>query len=469
MVRFQYIFSEPPAKLLILCIACALAGGLARAAAAADPASAPAGAPVVQPLDKLMRARMQVLLKGTATEIRDNYYDPSLRGLDFRALEAQARTRIEQATGYDQALAAIADLALQLDDSHTHFYPPFQTVDVHYGWTWMAVGETAFVDLVFPGSDAERQGVHRGDRVLSINGFPATRASWFALSYIFNALRPQPGLHVELTTPSGTRRELDLAARFKKVPQVLDATGDNGRDNAFFDRDYDKYLLRSRPRVVAIGTDTLLARIPTFSIRAERLLAELHALGKQETFILDLRGNHGGSVITLRKFYGLLVPDDVLLATQKERTGDEQERAEGKGRRAFKGRVFVLVDSQSASASEVFARALQLQERGTVIGDRTAGALMLSRGYLVEAFGGENAVAASVSVTVGDVVMADGGRLEKKGVLPDFEVLPTAADMAEGRDPALALALKFAGHPTDPAAAWKLLHDAEELKTHADD
>ncbi len=443
-----------------LLLTCLAGLGAAPAIAAPEP---------IRPLDKLMRARMQVLLKGTVAELQEHYYDPAFKGLDIKSLEALAKTRIENAATYPEALAAIADLAMQLDDSHTHFYPPFQTVDVHYGWSWMLVGDVPYVSFVYPGSDAERQGVHRGDRLLSINGFAASRANWFQIQYIFYSLRPQPGLHVELATPSGTRRELDLAARFEKVPQVLDLTGANGRDDAFFDKEYDKYLLNSRPRVMRIGTDVLLAQVPTFSIRPGRLLAELRMLGTQGVLVLDLRGNHGGAVVTLEELYGLLVPDDTPLATMKERDRETVEKAKGTGRNAFRGRVFVLVDSRSASASEVFARTIQLQERGTVIGDRTAGALMLSRGYVVEASSGENAVAAQVSITVGDVLMPDGGRLEKKGVEPDFVVLPTAADLAEGRDPALALALKFAGHETDPAAAWQLLHDAQETRAHEDD
>ena len=56
-----------------------------------------------------------------------------------------------------------------------------------------------------------------------------------------------------------------------------------------------------------------------------------------------------------------------------------------------------------------------------------------------------------------DPIMSDGGRLEKKGVTPDFEILPTAEDLATGKDPALAQALKFAGQSLDSQAAGALL------------
>jgi C-terminal processing protease CtpA/Prc len=70
---------------------------------------------------------------------------------------------------------------------------------------------------------------------------------------------------------------------------------------------------------------------------------------------------------------------------------------------------------------------------------------------------GENVIVYGALVTTADVIMSDGGRLEKKGVTPDFIVLPTAEDLAAGRDPALAQAFKFAGQSLDAAAAGALL------------
>jgi C-terminal processing protease CtpA/Prc len=63
----------------------------------------------------------------------------------------------------------------------------------------------------------------------------------------------------------------------------------------------------------------------------------------------------------------------------------------------------------------------------------------------------------ALSVTDADVIMADGTRLEGVGVQPDRMVLPTADDLATGRDPVLAVALTLAGYPTDAARAATLL------------
>jgi C-terminal processing protease CtpA/Prc len=61
-----------------------------------------------------------------------------------------------------------------------------------------------------------------------------------------------------------------------------------------------------------------------------------------------------------------------------------------------------------------------------------------------------------MSVTVADLVMPDGGKLENVGVIPDELVLPTGDDLAAGNDPALARALTVLGVPTTPKQAGAL-------------
>jgi carboxyl-terminal processing protease len=118
----------------------------------------------------------------------------------------------------------------------------------------------------------------------------------------------------------------------------------------------------------------------------------------------------------------------------------------------------VLVNSDSASASELFARTMQLQHRATVIGDLSAGAVMESRIYPFQigvTGGNDLLVFYSASITHDDLFMTDGKSLEKVGVTPDVEIVPTGADLAAGRDPVLAQAAQLAGAKLDPAAAGK--------------
>ena len=129
--------------------------------------------------------------------------------------------------------------------------------------------------------------------------------------------------------------------------------------------------------------------------------------------------------------------------------------AKGRGDGGFKGNVIVLVDSDLGSASELFARVVQLEKRGTVIGDRTSGKVMRSRLYPHQ-IGLETVVFYGVSVTDADLLMGDGKSLENAGVAPDELITPTADDLRSQKDPVLSRAVALAGGTLDPAEAGKL-------------
>lgn len=129
--------------------------------------------------------------------------------------------------------------------------------------------------------------------------------------------------------------------------------------------------------------------------------------------------------------------------------------AKTRGDSGFKGRLIVLVDSNSASASEVLARVVQLEKRGTVLGDRTSGKVMRSRLYPHQ-IGLDTVVFYAVSVTDADLIMTDGQSLENVGVIPDELLLPTAEDLRSQKDSVLSRAIAMAGATLDPVEAGKL-------------
>jgi C-terminal processing protease CtpA/Prc len=131
-----------------------------------------------------------------------------------------------------------------------------------------------------------------------------------------------------------------------------------------------------------------------------------------------------------------LFTSDIKIADKLTRSGTKQLTTKGDHRDVFSGNLFVLVDSQSASASELFARTVQIQKRGTVIGDHTAGATMEAEHYFHKT--GVNPVFYyGASFTKADLILPDGKSLEGNGVTPDLPVLPTAEDMANDRDPVM--------------------------------
>jgi len=95
---------------------------------------------------------------------------------------------------------------------------------------------------------------------------------------------------------------------------------------------------------------------------------------------------------------------------------------------------------------------MQIEGRGLVVGDRSAGAVVTAIKFS-HTVGFERKIPYETQISVLDVVMSDGQRLERIGVTPDHVVLPTASDLVARRDPQLAKALSLVGVTVTPDAA----------------
>jgi C-terminal processing protease CtpA/Prc len=122
----------------------------------------------------------------------------------------------------------------------------------------------------------------------------------------------------------------------------------------------------------------------------------------------------------------------------------------------YDGKVIVVIDSRSASASELLARVMQLEKRGSVVGDRSSGNVMEAKLYSYIVGTMEGSTAYGASITDASLIMSDGRSLEHEGVTPDEVLLPNSADLANGRDPVLSHAAELAGVKLSPDEAGKL-------------
>ena len=385
------------------------------------------------------------MLRQVREDVEKHYYDPAFHGIDLRSQFSGAEQRVKTATTLADAFAIVSDLLFQFDDSHTVFIPPNRKTRIDYGWQMAMVGEVPLITTVDPRSDAAAKGLAAGDRVLLLNAVAPSRSNLSRLTYFYRFIRPEARQRIAVLKPDGSARTVDVASRVE-IKQTADA-GD-------LLADLEQLLDRARDRSVAVGDGALVWKMAVFGqpasvdemIRKARLY---------KTLVLDLRGNGGGSVVALRELVSRCIDHDVVVAIERRRGKDAREVAKP-ARSGFAGRLIVLVDSRSASAAEMFARIVQIEKRGTVLGDRTAGAVMSSRVF-PHKVGSPSVAFYAASVTVADVRMSDGASLEKIGVEPDEIVLPTPGDLAAGRDPVLTQAIALAGGSLSPEEAGRLL------------
>jgi carboxyl-terminal processing protease len=402
-----------------------------------------------QSLDRINRGRAKDILNAVKNEIKNKYYDPTFRGLDLEARFKAADEKLNKAETLGQAFGIIAQAVLELNDSHTRFYPPSRAATIEYGWQMQMIGNKCFVTAVKPKSDAEKQGLKTGDEILSIEGFRPNRKEMWKINYYYNALSPRTGLKLKIQSPDVKEpREIDIASKVIQQKAVL-----NIEDLI---RDFELNGRRSvEHRFVKIG-NTMVWKMPTFMIDPVSIDGIMQGrVSQSSNLILDLRGNGGGYVVTLEQLAGYFVDKDTKIADLKGRKELKPQMAKSKGQSAYKGKLIVLVDANSGSASEIFARFVQIEQRGIVVGDQSAGAVMQSRGVPME-LGADSIVPYGMNMTHADVIMTDGKSLEHAGVTPQLEILLTGADLAAQHDTVLAEALKLLGQTVTPEQAGKL-------------
>lgn len=397
------------------------------------------------------RERGRVMLSQIKSDLKKNYYDPALRGMDVDARFRQAEEEIKRAATIGQITAAIAQALLDLNDSHTFFLPPTQTTHVDYGWEMQMIGDKCYVIAVRPGSDAEAKGLKVGDRILSVNGFAPTRADLWKMRYYYQALSLQTGLAVVAQSPNAAERPLALAARVRSGPVVYQG----GLLELNLEDEKNRRQFKDSHRYYAVGEDLLIWRMSRFNLTKEGVDDMLNKARKKKGLILDLRGNGGGAEETLLRLIGNFFERDIKVGDIKRRNELKPLVAKSRGGDIYTGTLVVLLDSASGSAAEVFARVIQLERRGTVIGDRSAGAVMRSKVY-IHSVGPDSAIFYGASITDADLIMTDGKSLEHTGVVPDKLMIPGGIHLATGRDPVLAYAAGLLEAPLDAAKAGAL-------------
>jgi carboxyl-terminal processing protease len=406
----------------------------------------------------LDRDRSRIMLSKIKEAIKKTYYDPTYHGIDIEAHFKAVDEKLKQSENLDQMFSLIGQALLDFEDSHTVFFPPQRTGRIDYGWKMKVIGDDVYVDAVKPKSDAEKKGLKSGDQILAVGGYRITRDNLRKLLYIYYVLRPQPGMRVMVQAPGESQpRQVDVLAKVEQGKQVINLTDEGESDIMDFIRDIEEDYRMGRHRYQEFGDDLFIWKMPEINLSKEGVIDMMAKVGKRKALILDLRGNGGGAVETLLQLIGCTFDKDVTVAEVKSRKADEKPmiaKTRG-GDKVFAGKLIVLIDSESGSGSELFARVVQLQGRGVVIGDRSAGAVMRARHHSF-ALGGDTSIFYGASITNADLIMADGRSLERVGVTPDELMLPTAADMAANRDPVLAHAASLAGIKLDPAKAGAL-------------
>ncbi|MEZ5308843.1 MAG: S41 family peptidase [Pyrinomonadaceae bacterium] len=406
------------------------------------------------------------MLSGIRDTLKEYYYDKTFKGIDLDEKYKAAKERIKTLEYNWQIHRVLAQFLLDFRDSHTIFLPPRRANKVDYGFQMQMIGEDCIVTSVKKDFDAVKKGLKPGDKIVMIGSLPTTRESLWVVEYLIRVLDPQEAILVTIKDSSGVEKQLKIESKLVTLDEQEEQNDEIWK--TLKAKDVNPYKCQS------INTQIVACKLETFSAYKDEVDEMMKEVGDHSKLILDLRGNGGGLLETERRALSYFFDREINVGTQIGRKKSKEIKVKPIKGKMFSGELIVLVDSDSGSASEIFARVMQIEKRGIVIGDRTAGAVMVSYRIPMQWDSGTDSsfrvVTYGVSVTVGDMVMSDGGRLENVGVTPDILIGPKPNAFAENTDPVLAYAIqKFGGETTQEEAGKMRFLIPLTLKEMADE
>jgi carboxyl-terminal processing protease len=369
----------------------------------------------------------------------------------------RAAKRSEQVTA-DDVFEIFMNAFAHVFDPHSSYFSPRNSEEyrIQMSLSYEGIGASLqslddFVTImeILPGGSAQQSGELKAtDRIIAVgqgkSGEMVDVVGW-RLDDVVALIRGPNGSFVRLQIQPG-KASTDAKERVVTLP----------RTKITLEAQAAKKELRTierGDRKLRVGVITVPSFYQDYNARAagedefrsttrdvRRLLDEFQAEGGIDGLVLDLRENGGGHLSEAIGLVNLFVKRGPVV--QLRETGGRVEVLESEADApAYDGPLTILVDRFSASASEIFAAAMQDYGRGVVIGQETYGKGSVQNLYPLDRYAiGQDPGYGQLTVTIGMYYRVTGDSTQNRGVQPDVR-LPSAIDTAEvgesSRDAAL--------------------------------
>ncbi|ADG69284.1 carboxyl-terminal protease [Planctopirus limnophila DSM 3776] len=197
--------------------------------------------------------------------------------------------------------------------------------------------------------------------------------------------------------------------------------------------------VRMEDQVNKVGYIKLDKFAETTSRELDQALMNLHQQGMQ-SLILDLRGNPGGLLTTAIEVTNRFLPGGTIVSTKGRNQADNSQEVANYPN-TWKVPLVVLIDNNSASASEIFAAAIQDHQRGVVVGQRSYGKGSVQTQFPLKTVNG------GLKLTTAKFYAPSGREMAGQGVIPDVAV-PLAQNAMDTVDYDMQAAVKLATDST---------------------
>ena len=285
---------------------------------------------------------------------------------DFREAVELVRSNHASAAKVDQAhrfSSAVNGMLRELDPHSNYFTPrEFRALDDDHQGRYFGIGTTisdfsqngktgVYVLSVKKGSPAEQAGIKFGDRILTVE---SKEVSGLDSTAVRDLVRGADGTFVSLTVERwGAEEPIAFKARRTKVPEPSVPA-------AFIFREGVGYIALTE----GFGYTTAAEFDGAFrKLRHQRM----------SSLIVDLRGNGGGLMEQAIRIAEKFLPAGRVIVSQHGRRPNDEHVVVSANKHPELLPLVLLVDENTASASEILAAAMQDNDRATIVGTRTFG------------------------------------------------------------------------------------------------
>lgn len=345
-----------------------------------------------------------------------SFVDPTFNDTDWQAVRTDLLSK--SYSSENEAYVAIRVAIRRLGDPYTRFLEPteFAQQSQNLSGQMSGIGVKMGLDKttkaptileIFANSSAFKAGLKSGDQLLNVNG---KSVYGLDIEKVSSLIRGKSGtlLKLKINRPGEKTFDVTLARQVIQLSAIASELKQEGSKRIGY------------------------IRLSQFSDRVDAQMKEaILSLEKQkaQAFVLDLRGNPGGLFKMAVSISRLWIDDGTIVKTVNRVGQNDTTKAD---RTAItKLPLAVLVDGNSASASEILAGALKDHRRAIVVGSRTFGHGTIQSVHKLPGGSG-------VIVTIAHHFTPNGTNITKKAIAPDVAIPLTEAQMKKlGQNPNL--------------------------------
>jgi carboxyl-terminal processing protease len=399
--------------------------------------------------DELSPEQKSEIIEAVTSQVRRRAYATDVDFNTWPKHLSKYQDQIDRAKTFRQFSRALNEALDEFGISHISIVPPgsgegrrnAMTGRIGIGYNRANEQGDIRVDNVREGAPADKAGIKTGDVIVAVDGVRPPRDA---------SIRGRVGTPVKLTIKRGGEGPEEEVTVVRGVVSFTNP-----------------------PKMTKLNDEVALFRLDSFTDGYDRAKVEsaFASVVGMPYLIVDLRGNGGGRVDHLAHTLSFLLPRNTVVGTfVSKQTAQEYAKETGKDPSdlaavaewadrklqprsrhqvpPFAGKVAVLVNASSASASEIFAAAMRELKDAPLVGSRTAGAVLMSN-YVTLENGFE------MKVPTSDYITVKGHRLEGSPLEPDARAgnpwsAPSGSDPLE--DSAVKKAIELLKAKASPAA-----------------